>query len=478
MLSPGIHLALSRPAEISNGRRSALTIRVAGRKVGFPAVSPSVKRALRRLERGGQEGELASFASGDDVARLAEWYYCLGALERSGGITYTVRSGSRPIARAVVLSPYFTPSVGAFDGKAQWQLSRFAYVRRDGARLVLESPLSCARVELLDREAAAVVNALSTSVTASDVEAQVPGLSAPTIASMLSLLKYVGVLTRVREDGRTEEDFDPQLRTWHFADLLFHGRSREGRHADKFETFRHLGQLPPLPVTKAPMSAKTIALHAPDVKKLEREDTPFTRVVERRRSIRSYGRNPITVAQVGEFLYRVARIKDVIKADGDSLLYDATRRPYPGGGAAYEHEFYVVAGRCTGLKRGIYHYDAMHHRLEVLPAAAGDVTALIRDAKPPIAPGPCQVLIIVAARFQRITWKYNSSSYAPMLKNIGVLLQTMYLVATAMRLAPCALGSGNSERFARIVGTEWHVETSIGEFMLGSLPASELPAAR
>lgn len=472
MIAPGIVLTLSQPAEVSNGRRSALRIRVAGSEVRFRSVSAGVKRALQRLERGANEDELASLA-GDDVDRLAEWYYCLGALERTGGVTYSVKAGTKDIARAVVLSRYFTPTHGHIAADTRWQLSRFAYVRRVSETLILECPLSCAKVELLSSHAVNVVNALSAPVSSRELQRVVRNARPATAASLLSLLRYVGMLTRVDETGRTLEDADPNLRTWHFADLLFHSRSREGRHGEKFETFRYLGELPALPVVKPAMSRETIALRAPDVKKLERDDIPFTRVVERRRSIRSYGRTPITLDQVAEFLYRVARIKHVIKADGDSLLYDATVRPYPGGGAAYEHEFYVVAGRCTGLTRGIYHYDALNHRLEVLPVDGNDITALIRDAKPKIAPGPCQVLIIVAARFQRISWKYNSSSYAPMLKNIGVLLQTMYLVATAMKLAPCALGSGNSERFARIVGTEFHVETSIGEFMLGSRPARQ-----
>jgi hypothetical protein len=44
----------------------------------------------------------------------------------------------------------------------------------------------------------------------------------------------------------------------------------------------------------------------------------------------------------------------------------------------------------------------------------------------------------------------------------------MYLVATAMNLAPCAIGGGNSDRFAAAVGTDYYAETSVGEFILGS----------
>jgi hypothetical protein len=48
----------------------------------------------------------------------------------------------------------------------------------------------------------------------------------------------------------------------------------------------------------------------------------------------------------------------------------------------------------------------------------------------------------------------------------------MYLVATAMQLAPCALGTGNSSLFAEALGIEFFVESSVGEFVLGSLPSA------
>jgi SagB-type dehydrogenase family enzyme len=79
-----------------------------------------------------------------------------------------------------------------------------------------------------------------------------------------------------------------------------------------------------------------------------------------------------------------------------------------------------------------------------------------------------QVLIVIAARFQRIAWKYASIAYSIILKDVGVLYQTMYLNATAMGLAPCGVGCGDADLFARAAGTDYYAETSVGEFLLGS----------
>ena len=80
------------------------------------------------------------------------------------------------------------------------------------------------------------------------------------------------------------------------------------------------------------------------------------------------------------------------------------------------------------------------------------------------------MLLIVSARFARVAWKYESIAYALTLKHVGVLYQTMYLAATAMGLAPCGIGAGDADLFARAVGSDYYAETSVGEFLLGSAP--------
>jgi SagB-type dehydrogenase family enzyme len=82
-----------------------------------------------------------------------------------------------------------------------------------------------------------------------------------------------------------------------------------------------------------------------------------------------------------------------------------------------------------------------------------------------------QVLLTIAARFSRVAWKYESIAYALILKNLGVLYQTMYLVAESMGLAACALGGGNADLFAAAAGVDYYAESSVGELVLGSRPA-------
>lgn len=146
-----------------------------------------------------------------------------------------------------------------------------------------------------------------------------------------------------------------------------------------------------------------------------------------------------------------------------------SERPYANGGACYELEFYIIVNRCENIPEGLYHYCPLDHQLCKISDKSTYVETLLKNAETATDP-PCnsQILIVLATRFPRVSWNYESLSYALTLKHVGVLYQTMYLVATAMNLAPCAIGSGNSDVFATAIGCDYYAETSVGEFILGS----------
>ncbi|MGH8311621.1 MAG: SagB/ThcOx family dehydrogenase, partial [Steroidobacteraceae bacterium] len=260
------------------------------------------------------------------------------------------------------------------------------------------------------------------------------------------------------------------LAPWEFADALMHARSRRGRHDHPYgRVFPFRGRLRPLPRTKPPMSADVTLLARPNLTELRRRDLSFSRVLESRRSVRAHGSQPINVRQLGEFLYRAARVQTKLQPKPPIRPYDASLRPSPSGGACHELELYVVVNRCSGLARGVYHYEPLRHALGRLDAGLDALDALLRDCPAPAnAPAPWHLLIVITARFGRVNWKYRGMSYATVLKDVGALMQTMYLVATAMGLAPCALGGGDSERFARTIGTNYFEESSVGEFLIGT----------
>jgi SagB-type dehydrogenase family enzyme len=494
-MAPSLLLSLAEDAEVSNGSGSELVVQHAGYRMVFKQLTPGILAALRRLvDQGAGEDALAELVLKTDGGEaLPRLYYHLNTLDRRGLLWRSVsappgsssdcappglsrRSGQR-LASLVPLSPRFLfPSRKLAPGR-RYLLSRFAYLRRENGEAVLESPRSPARVILHDGRAATLAHAFFRPQGADELKEAAPGLPVPVTVLAAELLLSAGMLEELNEIGTCPDAEDQNLQSWEFHDLLFHARSRAGRHDGHLGgTYRFLGQLPPPAALKPPMSSDTIDLFRPDLERLSREDTPLTLVQEQRRSVRDYGSEPLSVRQLGEFLYRVGRVKELrqveLAAPGGPVAMEFAPRPYPGAGALYELELYVAVNACADLARGLYHYDPQRHCLERLAGATTDVVALLADASGStgIAQEKLQVLLVVAARFQRIAWKYAGVAYAVILKHVGVLYQTMYLVATAMGLAPCGVGGGDSDCFARAAGTDYYAETSVGEFLLGSKP--------
>jgi SagB-type dehydrogenase family enzyme len=442
-------------------------------------VRPAVTEAWAALAAaGGREDQLAECAlEAGGIAGLAGFYHQLQQLTRRGLVLRSVCVDGERLATLIPTSPAFRFPGREIAPESSYVLSRFAYSRAERGRVVLESPTAHARVVLHDGRAAALVHALAQPRPGRDLAGLVPGLAAAAGEQLLTLLVNAGMAGTAAADGELAEESDPALLTWEFHDLLFHVRSREGRHDYPFgPTYRVADRLPPPPAVKPFAAAETVALYRPDLAALERQDPPLVRVMEERRSLRAHGAEPMTDRQLGEFLYRVARIKEcraleVLTPHGPVRM-DFTARPYPTGGALYEMEVYAVIRACANLAPGLYHYDPLQHRLGRVSGLTADVEQLLYGAALAMGmpPEQFQVLLVLAARFQRLAWKYEGLAYALLLKHVGILQQSMYLAAAAMGLAPCAIGTGNSEVFARALGSDYYAETSVGEFALGSLP--------
>jgi len=251
-----------------------------------------------------------------------------------------------------------------------------------------------------------------------------------------------------------------------FTDKLMHARSRRGRHLGGYgATHRADGCPPSSPATPAPTKEQGIILPKPDLQSLCVNDRSLTSVMETRRSIRSHSETPIDRRALGEFLYRVARIRE-IHNNGD---YEVATRPYPSGGALFSIETYILVNRCIDISKGLYRYDGVSHQLTKICEFTEDAQRLIAESSYTSgAVGDPHTLLILSARFQRVAWKYESIAYSLILKEVGVMYQTMYLVATAMDLAPCALGGGSSTLFSNLTGIDYWMESSVGEFLLGN----------
>jgi SagB-type dehydrogenase family enzyme len=435
-------------------------------------------RAFKLLADGSStERELAmQVLESDGIAELTRYQYAFTQCSLRCMVRYRVFDQGTPILSFQLTVPQRAFAVEYVDDSVPYQISRFAYSHREADATTIEIPLFAGKTLVHNWQASALLAMLTEKKTMPELVQAAQFLSADAVTGVLQLLKSARLLTSCDIES-CDEEVNPSLCQWEFHDLLFHTRSRIGRHNQRIgATFRHLGKIPPQPLIK---QQAEVTIPLPPPQKPEHEISIFE-AIENRHSIRQHGNIPINVQQLSEFLFRVARIRafwdfEIKTPEGATLdSVQLSNRPYPAGGAIYEMELYLTIHRCDGIPPGMYRYCPVDHTLVQVSDANHKTAGLLQDAcmAAGIRETP-QILITLASRFQRMSWKYAVISYAATLKNVGVLYQTMYLVATGMGLAACALGSGNSDLFADAAGTNYYAETSVGEFMLGSAPDKE-----
>ena len=372
----------------------------------------------------------------------------------------------------VVIEPQmrdYAPRMAEIDEDRALALSRFAYMRRRGADMVLESPRACALFRLCDPSVTAMIAHLSEARTVKElrVSADFPGVE------LLSLLLDCQILFTPGPDA------DKALRAAEGDDdLVSMGLPRSAvPHPQHQWTARQSVRRPLRPRASRSAAARRTAELAragdrPDDASIRRRLRPLrqccgadVRPATSTSGARSPWRKWRSSSAAPQRIISRERAPD---EDQDEPELEVAARPYPSGGASYELELYLAVDRCEGLARGFYHYDASRHALVLIETNEHWLTAMLEDAQFAMgAPGVPQVLITMAARFGRVSWKYSGFAYALVLKHVGVLMQTLYLMATEMEIGACAIGVGDIDLFAKMTGLAFHVEGSVGQIAIG-----------
>jgi SagB-type dehydrogenase family enzyme len=446
----------------------SLAAALPGYSVGLGKLTPAATAGAKKLATGISLAELAGrSAAAKELGTLVH------RLARHGLIEYRL-AAPRDDEDLVVIEPQvsdYWPKEAKLGDRDTVVLSRFAYLRRRGNDLVLESPRAGALLRICDPGIAGTLAALARPQKVGRLRREAAFFD----ARLLALLLDCDLLLRLdakHGEGLRANEGDSDLVMWDFHDLVFHTRSTEGRQANPLGGgYPHAGVIAPLPAVRPSWPGKPVALSefSGDAQPLP----PFAKLLRDRHSVRDFDdAHPITLAELARFLDRTSRVLAEWRGEPDVEAgvpeVDFSTRPYPSAGSAYELELYLLVANCDGLARGFYHYDAGAHALVEIGASPQHCQAMSAAAEYAMdAPGAPQVLITIAARFGRVSWKYSSIAYALILKDVGSLIQTFYLAATDMGLGGCAIGTTNINVFARMTGLAFHVEGPVGQFALG-----------
>jgi SagB-type dehydrogenase family enzyme len=297
----------------------------------------------------------------------------------------------------------------------------------------------------------------------------------PTVRYAVGLLLLAGFAAECDHLGNSGEDIEEALSDWEFHDLVFHAHSREGRHRRPMGASYHGLAKGPIPgAVKKSTSSFHVQLPAGVLGAGGERELAALDAIGARHSVREFGPRSLSIKELGCLLWhacRVARMAEVpIETPYGEISVELACRPYPSGGGLYELELYLVVLDVKEIPQGVYWYNPVEHRLEHICGKTPEVDLMTEgvrramgrpDAKP-------QVIGVLTARYRRLSWKYSSIAYSLVLKHVGCITQTIYLVATTLRLGCCAIGGGNPDLFSKICGISYYREPSVGEFVIGT----------
>ena len=273
-------------------------------------------------------------------------------------------------------------------------------------------------------------------------------------------LQHLTALKMVHKNMLTDKDIQlSHNMIWDPIDLAM---QRQRSYGGRFAISKRRGKSPnPIKHVKG---ISSFVLPSPG--NIHNSKSSLQKVLDERKSIRKYSNRHISVNDLSYLLYHSARIKEVFKSKEGTL----TKRPYPSGGARYPLEIYVVNNSIRGIQRGIHYYDPLKHKLKLIHknnSFQKRFNKFIMDVQHPLMNREPDVLFIITAVFARTMWKYKKLGLSLILSDLGGLYQTMYLIATELKLAPCPIGKTEEDIVKKWLNLNWFEESHVGTFMLG-----------
>ena len=216
---------------------------------------------------------------------------------------------------------------------------------------------------------------------------------------------------------------------------------------------------PPLqldyPATQAP-----IALPTPH--EVTGNPLDIREAIEKRRSVRQYSSQPLSLAELSFLLWCTQGVKQVIGRP-------VTLRTVPSAGARHAFETYLLINRVDGLAPGLYRFLALEHKLLEIDLSA-DVAARMVEAcwRQQFVRTSAATFIWTAVAY-RMTWRYGERGYRYLFLDAGHVCQNLYLAAQAVGCGVCAIAAFDDEAVNRLLGLDGEEQFAIYLASVGKL---------
>ena len=180
--------------------------------------------------------------------------------------------------------------------------------------------------------------------------------------------------------------------------------------------------------------------------------------IEHRKSHRQFIDKPLTLEELSFLLWASQGVKSVIERNNKSY---ATIRTVPSGGARHPFETYLLINNVTELKRGLYRYLAIEHKLIFLNEVDNQNDKIIDATLEQKFTGNAAVVFIWSCIAYRGEWRYNIASHKAMLLDAGHICQNLYLACEGINAGTCAIAAYDQEKVDTLINVDGKDEFSV-----------------
>lgn len=183
-----------------------------------------------------------------------------------------------------------------------------------------------------------------------------------------------------------------------------------------------------------------------------------------RSSSRVYTEKSLSLEELSFLLWSTQGVKKVV-----GKVNFATFRTVPSGGARHPFETYLIINRVEGLKKGVYRYLPLDHKIVFLfdkNNMEEEVTEAFSGQK---FIASSAVVFIWSCIPYRSEWRYDVAAHKTILQDSGHLCENLYLACEAVGCGTCAIGDYNQEiidKFLMLDGEE--------EFVIYAAPVGKV----
>ncbi|HDD46011.1 MAG TPA: SagB/ThcOx family dehydrogenase [Candidatus Aenigmarchaeota archaeon] len=162
---------------------------------------------------------------------------------------------------------------------------------------------------------------------------------------------------------------------------------------------------------------------------LKKGNMSLEEAIAKRRSIRDYTTQPITLKELAQILWAA---QGITSSDG--------KRAAPSAGALYPMDIYVVAGNVDGLEQGVYLYLPDKHALQLkIKGDERDKLCYAALSQAWVKEAPASIVIV--ANYEKLTWKYGKRGIRYAHIEAGHISQNIYLQVTSLGLGTVNVGA-------------------------------------